>query len=270
MGTKRLRRRGRHLLDWASAALVDARLWIRGKRDRELPPMRLRFVGVGDFRAVGEELKDLLIRFGLKPTDRVLDIGSGVGRVAIPLTHYLDAGGRYDGFDIVRRGITWCRRHITRHHPNFRFHHVRVRSSEYRERGTSASGFRFPFEDASFDFAFATSLFTHLVLAETRQYLRESVRVLAPGGRLVATFFLLNDHAREALPHLDAHYRFPIEQPPLRLADASNPAAGVAIDEEVLIGLIREAGFTAHEIHYGKWTARPDGVTFQDLVICQR
>ncbi len=147
---------------------------------------------------------------------------------------------------------------------------MNVRSSEYRERGRSASGFRFPFDDASFDFAFATSLFTHLVLAETRQYLRESARVLAPGGCLFATFFLLNNHARDVLPRLDAHYRFPFDQPPLRLADAANPAVGVAIHEAVLTDLIREAGFASYEIHYGKWAARPDGVTFQDLVLCRR
>jgi SAM-dependent methyltransferase len=265
-----LRRRVRRVVDWLAAAYIDLRLWVTGKADPELPPMRLRFVGAGDFRAVGDELKGLLVRFGLKPDDRVLDIGSGVGRVAIPLTRYLDSGGTYDGFDIVRRGVAWSRCHITQRHPNFRFHHVNVRSSEYRERGTSASGFRFPFDDASFDFAFATSLFTHLVLAETRQYLSESARVLAPGGCLFATFFLLNDHAHEALPRLSPHYRFPVDQPPLRLADAANPAVGVAIDDAVLIGLIREAGFASYDIHYGKWSARPDGVTFQDLVLCRR
>jgi SAM-dependent methyltransferase len=270
MGTKRLRRHVRHVLDWLAAAHIDLRLWLTGKSDPELPPLRLRFVGVGDFRDVGEELKGLLVRFGLKPNDRVLDIGSGVGRVAIPLTHYLAASGTYDGFDVVRRGVTWCRRHITRRHPNFRFHHVKVRNSEYREVGASASDFRFPFSDAAFDFAFATSLFTHLVLAETRQYLRESARVLEPGGTLFATFFLLNDHSREVLPRLDAHYRFPIDRPPLRLADAENPAVGVAIDETVLIDLIRDAGFASYEIHYGQWAERPDGVTFQDLVLCRR
>ena len=270
MGTKRLRRRVRHILEWAAAAGDDVLLWLAGNRDRELPPMRLRFVGAGDFRAVGDELRDLLVRFGLKPNDRVLDIGSGVGRVAIPLTRYLNAGGTYDGFDIVRRGVAWCRRHITPRFPNFRFHHVKVRSSEYGERGTSASGFCFAFEDSSFDFSFATSLFTHLVLAETRQYLRESARVLASGGLLLATFFLLNDHSREVLPRLDWHYRFPVDLPPLRLADADNPAVGVAIDEAVLIDLIREAGFASYEIHYGQWAARPGGVTFQDLVLCWR
>lgn len=270
MGTKRLRRHVRHMLEWAAAARDDIRLSLGGGRDRELPPMRLRFVGAGDFRAVGEELKELLGRFGLKPDHRVLDIGSGVGRVAIPLTHYLDTNGTYDGFDIVRRGITWCRRNITPRFPNFRFHHVKVRSSEYRERGTSASSFHFPFADDSFEYAFATSLFTHLVLAETRQYLRESARVLAPGGFLFATFFLINDHVHEVLPRLDAHYRFPVDQPPLRLADANNPAVGVAIHEAVLTDMIREAGFSSFEIHYGKWAARPDGVTFQDLVLCRR
>jgi ubiquinone/menaquinone biosynthesis C-methylase UbiE len=270
METKRLRRHVRHVLEWTAAALDDVHLWMAGTRESALPPMRLRFVGAGDFRAVGEELKELLVHVGLKRGDRVLDIGSGVGRVAIPLTRYLASGGTYDGFDIVRRGIAWCTRHITPSHPNFRFHHVNVRSSEYRERGVAASGFRFPFDDASFDFAFATSVFTHLVLAETRQYLRESARVLAPGGQLAATFFLLNDHSRGVLPLIDQPYRFPFDRHPMRLADDANPAVGVAIDETTLLGVIREAGFCSSEIHYGQWAARADGATFQDLVLCRR
>lgn len=269
MGTKRLRRRVRRIIDWLAAAHIDLRLWLTGKTDPELPPLRLRFVGVGDFRSVGEELKELLIRFGLKPDDRVLDIGSGVGRVAIPLTRYLDSG-TYDGFDVVRRGVMWCRRHITRLYPNFRFHHVKVQNSEYRGSGAPASRFRFPFGDASFDVAIATSLFTHLLFDETRQYLRESARVLAPGGQLLATFFILNEHSRSVLPRLDAHYRFPVDRPPLRLLDADNPAFGVAIDEAALVALILEAGFAGHEIRYGQWAERPDAVTFQDLVICRR
>jgi SAM-dependent methyltransferase len=270
METKALRRRLGRAVDWVAAAHIDLRLWLTGKADPDLPPLRLRFVGAGDFRAVGEELRDVLIRFGLKPTDRVLDVGSGAGRVAIPLTGYLNSAGSYDGFDVVRRAVSWCRSHITRRHRNFRFHHVKVRNSEYRGSGAAASEFRFPFNDASFDFVFATSLFTHLMLTETRRYLHESARVLAPDGRLLATFFLLNEHAREVLPRLEEHYRFPIDQNPLRFIDRENPAFGVAIDEGVLIDLIREAGFSRYEIHYGRWAERQEGVTFQDLVLCFR
>jgi SAM-dependent methyltransferase len=225
---------------------------------------------MGDFRALGDELKTLLVRFGLRPSDRVLDIGSGVGRVAIPLTHYLDRTGSYDGFDVVRRGVVWCQRHITPRYPNFRFHHVNVRNSEYRDSGMSATDFHFPFPDDSFDFVFATSLFTHLVFAETRRYLHESARVLTSGGRLVATFFLLNEQSRAVLPQLDWHYRFPIERGPISLSDADNPAVGVAIDEAALVQLVGDAGFSRYEIHYGQWAAGGEGVTFQDLVVCWR
>jgi SAM-dependent methyltransferase len=272
MGTKQWRRRVRRGLDYLAATHVDFRLWLTGKADPELPPLRrLQFVGAGDFRAIGEELLDLLVHHGgLRRTERVLDIGCGIGRVAIPLTRYLEPPATYDGFDIVRSGIDWCRKHITPRHPNFRFHLVDVRSSEYHARGADASHFRFPFDDASFDFAFATSLFTHLLMAETRQYLRESYRALAPGGRLFATFFLIDDFAREALPTRDPRFRFAHADGAQRLANPDNPAAGVALELNGALDLIREAGFTAHEIHYGQWSGRPGGVTFQDVVVCTK
>ena len=49
------------------------------------------FVGDGDYRAIGlEYLGHYVTIGGLKPTDRVLDIGCGIGRMAVPLTQYLD------------------------------------------------------------------------------------------------------------------------------------------------------------------------------------
>jgi hypothetical protein len=86
----------------------------------------------------------------------------------------------------------------------------------------------------------------------------------------VATFFLINEHSRAMLPRLDWHYRFPVEDGPVRLSDAENPAVGVAIDEETLVELVRAAGFPRYEIHYGRWAGRGEGVTFQDVVVCWR
>lgn len=86
------------------------------------------FVGDGDFRAVGVEFLGHFIRLaGLRPESRVLDIGCGIGRMAVPLTQYLDfEKGRYSGIDPVEGGIAWCRRFITPAYQNFSFQRVDI------------------------------------------------------------------------------------------------------------------------------------------------
>src|SRR4051812_9569297 len=71
--------------------------WLR-LRDPMTPPKRLHFVGAGDFAEVGEHLVSLLRKHtGLLPSERVLDVGSGNGRVAVRLTRYLNELGSYEG-----------------------------------------------------------------------------------------------------------------------------------------------------------------------------
>jgi len=72
------------------------------------------FVGSGDFKAISEELFGHLRNLGgLKPSDSILDVGCRIGRVAVPLTQYLDQRARYEGFDVVKKGIDWCRENIS-------------------------------------------------------------------------------------------------------------------------------------------------------------
>ncbi len=99
--------------------------------------------------------------------------------------------------------------------------------------------------------------------------MRECARVLAPGGRLFATFFLLNDASIAALPTRD-WYSFPVIRGPIRLLDADSPATGVAYDEKFLAELIRDAGLAIERVAYGQWTGRQDAPTFQDIVLCRR
>ncbi len=63
---------------------------ILNDRFMPMPPAEKHFIGDGDFRAIGAEFLRHFVKLGeLKPTDKVLEIGCGIGRMALPLTHYL-------------------------------------------------------------------------------------------------------------------------------------------------------------------------------------
>lgn len=88
------------------AASMDAVESARGKRPPMIPPRRKIFTGSGDFLQTGQEFLRYFKDLGhLKPNHRVLDVGSGIGRMAIPLTSYLNHEGSYEGFDIVPMGV---------------------------------------------------------------------------------------------------------------------------------------------------------------------
>lgn len=139
----------------------------------------------------------------LQPYEAVLDVGCGSGRLAVPLTRYLNSAARYEGFDLSEAAIDWCRENISTKFPQFRFQVSDVRNDAYARRNTrrlKASRYTFPYEDNSFDFVFLTSVFTHMVSADMERYVREVARVLKPGGSCLTTFFLLNAESRDLMP----------------------------------------------------------------------
>jgi len=241
------------------------------------PPRFVTRVGGGDYRAIGGELGRIVIeRGGLRTTDRILDIGSGVGRLAAPLTRYLRDAGRYEGFDIDAELVAWCERNITRRHPRFRFRCVNVQSGVYNPAGElTASDFTFPYESGSFELVVATSLFTHLLTRDAENYLRESARVLAPGGTLLATFFLLDDESRALQAKGGGDRAFPTE--PAAAGQAhhvihpNKPEAAVAYSTDWLRQTLARVGLDRGvEIHGGNWCGRTAFLTYQDVVIARK
>jgi SAM-dependent methyltransferase len=154
---------------------------ITGQRDPMTPPKGLIYTGGGDFRQAGECALQHFIAFcSLQPHHHILDVGSGIGRMAIPLTRFLDKNGAYDGFDVIQKGVDWCRENITAHFPNFRFRYVPLDNDLYRTDGDNAAQFLFPYEDAQFDLIIVNSVFTHMLPSEVDHYLGEISRVIKP------------------------------------------------------------------------------------------
>jgi SAM-dependent methyltransferase len=243
---------------------LDARDRVAGRGGRLVPPRRLQFVGEGDFVAVGDEFLSHLVGLcGLRPEDRVLDVGCGIGRLARALTGYLSVDGAYAGLDVNADGIEWCRRRYA-HFPQFSFVHADVRNARFNPAGAGAAvAYEFPFDDGSFDVAVLVSVLTHLTADAALHYLGQVRRVLAPGGRMLATFFVLDPEA--PAPAL----AFGPVADGMAVVDPALPEEAVAYESEWLLEALRAAGLDLVELHPGLWTGREDGLSFQDVVVAR-
>ena len=127
----------------------------------------------------------------LGPAARLLDIGCGCGRVA---RYLLDSPiAAYAGFDRHPGMIEWAQSAIGSRDDRFTFRYVDVQSGYEELDGRSGSipadEFVFPYADGAFTCALAASVFTHVDFLVTSHYLRETARVLAPGGTVLASYF---------------------------------------------------------------------------------
>ena len=187
---------------------------LTGRKTPITPPRRLMNGGTNskfrnDYHSIGRNLFGLLVKHGgARPQDRVLDVGCSCGRIAAEFTTYLTSG-TYNGFDIEGPAIEFCQRAITPRYPQFKFIHADLYNAHYTpDSKVSASEYQFPYTDESFDFIFLTSVFTHMQRPETLRYLSEISRTLAPGGRVFATFFLIDPEAESAIASGRADFSF--------------------------------------------------------------
>jgi SAM-dependent methyltransferase len=204
------------------------------------------------------------------PSDCILDIGSGCGRVATPFASYLTSG-TYDGVDIVLPMVQWCSENISSRVANFRFHHADLSNTLYSNSGGDASQYRFPFLDDYFDVIFATSVFTHLVPTSAQQYAREIARMLKKdGGRALLTFYLLNDSfRRRRADGVKDMADFPHQMDGYSVMNRDNPEAVLAFEESGAARLLTQAGLYIHDLSLGTWSGHV-GWTYQDVFLVSK
>ena len=244
--------------------------WLRGRRGEFTPPREAMFIGPGDFEKTGEEFLGYFVELGgLQPTGRVLDVGCGIGRMARPLTGYLDKKASYDGFDIVADGIDWCRKMITSRYPNFHFRFADVYNTFYNPQGKyKASEYKFPYNKESVDFVFLTSVFTHMLPQDMENYFSEIARVLKRDGKCLITFFLLNSESLQLLDAKLSTEDFKYEFDGYRTTDNDTPEAVIAYDEQSIRRLYEKSRLdVVGPVHYGSWCGRKSFFSYQDIII---
>jgi SAM-dependent methyltransferase len=221
---------------------------------RVLPP----YTRKGNFTKAGARFLRAAVDAGLEPQHRLLDLGCGVGRLAIALSQYLDDRGRYVGLDTDRKAIRVCDEWIGSKLPNFSFVFADVYNTAYNPSAEAkAAQYRFPFDDDDFDFVFSNSLFTHLVPDDARNYLGEIGRVLRPGGRTMNTIFLLNEESLALVRGGDSPQGVLHELGDLALVKKpERPEAWIALDEQLVRTAHAAAGLEIEQVRYGAWPGR--------------
>jgi ubiquinone/menaquinone biosynthesis C-methylase UbiE len=188
----------------------------------------------GYSRAVADAIgAALFAAAGGRPGVRLLEIGIGTGRIAIPL---LALGANVTGVDISTRMMDRLRANLgarQAEHPTAPWGALDLRQGNMTA---------LPFADGAFDAIVAVHVF-HLVYP-WEQALDEALRVLAPGGSLL----LGNDrHPDSAYSSIQQHWGTIIREL------GGNPrTVGVASESDLLAG-IRARGLTVAESIPVRW-----------------
>ena len=237
------------------------------------PPRSMLRVSRTAYRQEGQHFKEIFIRYAnLQPDHKVLDVGCGTGRMAVPLTQYLSENGQYWGLDIQKEAIQWCQEHISSKYKQFHFVDCQVYNKRYNPgNNVQAREYKFPFEDAFFDLVFLVSVFSHMLPPDMENYLGEIARVLKPGGTCIITYFLYDQKTQEQFSRGGSLLDFRYKGENYLTSDPDTPEVAVAYDKTYI-----EKQYSSKKLqitHTLREPAMPGKLIFlteQDIVVANR
>jgi len=239
-----------------------------------IPPRSMIYIGDGDYEKTGKEFLGYFIELGhIMPNSKILDIGCGIGRMAVPITKYLTENGEYHGFDIVKMGINWANENITSRYPNFYFKHSNIFNQMYNPQGiVNSSNYTFEYSNDYFDFVFLTSVFTHMYAIDVERYIYEISRVMKSKARCLITMFILNDESKDNIKRSksDQNLIYRIDNVSFT-KDQEIPESAIGFDEDYIKLLFKKNGLMiCDSIHYGSWCGRKNYLSYQDIIVAEK
>lgn len=114
---------------------------------------------------------DIARRLNLQPGQRVLDVASGTGHLAIELAAHVSPGGEVNGVDASPEMVHHASANGARRGVPVTFQYARAQE--------------LPFADDTLDVVTSTLAFHHVAAQERPQAVREMRRVLRPGGTIL-------------------------------------------------------------------------------------
>ncbi len=250
-----------------------------------VPPLQLmRLEGITtleEWFRWAEEWSMLLQIYGkINRNSHVLEIGCGLGRIAFPLRYILSSIGTYDGFEICQEKVDFLQKTFQPTYPNFHFIWANIHNTFYNPQGhIQAKDYRFPYPNSSFDVVYAASVFTHLLPDITIQYFQETSRVLQPKGRVVFSFFLLDNYRPNqprplgfSRPCFNFDHTYEGYGDSFAISNPNNPEEMTAYRLSWVKDVARQAGLELAEAPInGLWSGSTNAfVGAQDLLIFQK
>ena len=209
---------------------------------------------------------------------RMLDVGCGTGRLFLAAKSYLTEEDQFVGLDVNKQSIEVCQKRYRS--DNVRFIHHDSDNPYYANGAGERHAWQL--EDDSQTLVTALSVWTHLSEPDWRFYLNEVARVLAPGGRAIISFFVLDDLYKPETKTANISRFYP--QPEKKWIfdtpayDSTHwfypswapvPEVAIAVNETQFRQALDQAGLRLESFYPGQWKDQP-GFFFQDVAVLSK
>lgn len=245
--------------------------------ESELPPIEfINMIGSdtqAHFKAAMTSFfHEFAVRFNLTPSSRVLDIGSGCGRVGLPFSIFLK-DGKYYGVDVWKDGVDWCNTHIAPSNPNVEFHHMEAANNYYADdynpsvENEYTLGF---IPEKGLDFAFAISVFTHLTPKDSQDYLNELGRTLDDEGAAFLTCFIIDDFFFRHVERTGMHRAVKQQGDSGFYQGYAGQDFFGGYTRKLWEEMLTKAGLRTIGHELGSWASKPGARVYQDTFVVMR